>query len=275
MADVFPDRETISRTKGLNAVEHIDSTILYDQGGHKFLFLGWEEQEEETAVQTNQYVITSGDEVMLLDPGGAHVFPRVLANVAEIVDLRKIRHIFYSHQDPDVSSGITLWLSMAERATVHISGLWVRFLPHFGIYDTKRIAAIPDKGETLPFGKGAAMKLIPSHFLHSTGCFSLFDPVSRVLFSGDIGAAIFPKGGRYPEVGNFENHVRLMEGFHRRYMASNAACRKWVSLVRALGADVIAPQHGAIMKGENVSKFLDWFERLECGVDVLGDIYGR
>ena len=161
-------------------MEHIDSTILYDQGGHKFLFLGWEEQEEETAVQTNQYVITSGDDVMLLDPGGAHVFPRVLANVAEIVDLRKIRHIFYSHQDPDVSSGITLWLSMAERATVHISGLWVRFLPHFGIYDTKRIAAIPDKGETLPFGKGAAMKLIPSHFLHSTGCFSLFDPVSRV-----------------------------------------------------------------------------------------------
>ena len=164
---------------------------------------------------------------------------------------------------------------MAERATVHISGLWVRFLPHFGIYDTKRIAAIPGKGETLTFGKGAAMKLIPSHFLHSTGCFSLFDPVSRVLFSGDIGAAIFPKGGWYPEVGNFESHVRLMEGFHKRYMASNAACRKWVSLVRALGADVIAPQHGAIMKGENVSKFLDWFERLECGVDVLGDIYGK
>ena len=83
------------------------------------------------AVQTNQYVITSGREIVLLDPGGAHVFPRVLANVAELVDLKAISHIFYSHQDPDVSSGITLWLSMAERAMVHISELWVRFLLHF------------------------------------------------------------------------------------------------------------------------------------------------
>ena len=70
-----------------------------------------------------KYVITSGREIVLLDPGGAHVFPRVLANVAELVDLKAISHIFYSHQDPDVSLGITLWLSMAERAMVHISEL--------------------------------------------------------------------------------------------------------------------------------------------------------
>ncbi|NLD96165.1 MAG: MBL fold metallo-hydrolase, partial [Synergistaceae bacterium] len=160
--------------------------------------LGWEEQEEEVAVQTNQYVISSGGEVVLLDPGGAHVFPRVLANVAEMFELKDIRHIFYSHQDPDVSSGITLWLSMAEKATVYISGLWVRFLPHFGIYDVKRIKAIPDKGETLSLSNGKKMTVIPSHFLHSTGCFSLYDPTSKILFSGDIGAAIFPRGTRYP-----------------------------------------------------------------------------
>ncbi|HRV97661.1 MAG TPA: MBL fold metallo-hydrolase, partial [Aminobacteriaceae bacterium] len=128
-------------------MQHVSSLTLYDQGDHKFIMLGWEEQEEEVAVQTNQYVISSGGEVVLLDPGGAHVFPRVLANVAEMFELKDIRHIFYSHQDPDVSSGITLWLSMAEKATVYISGLWVRFLPHFGIYDVKRIKAIPDKGD--------------------------------------------------------------------------------------------------------------------------------
>jgi flavorubredoxin len=34
-----------------------------------------EEQEEEGVVQTNQYMILHEDEVILVDPGGAHVFP--------------------------------------------------------------------------------------------------------------------------------------------------------------------------------------------------------
>jgi len=150
---------------------------LYDDPRHKYLLLGWEEQEEEGVVQTNQYMILHEDEVILVDPGGAHVFPRVLANVAEKVNISHIRNIFYSHQDPDVSSGITLWLSLAENAKVHISGLWVRFLPHFGVYDQKRIAAIPDQGGSLSLRDGTRLELIPSHFLHSTGQFSLYDPV--------------------------------------------------------------------------------------------------
>ena len=238
--------------------------------------LGWEEKEEGMAVQTNQYIIVSGKEIVLLDPGGAHVFPRVLANVAELVDLKAIRHIFYSHQDPDVSSGITLWLSMAEKALVHISELWVRFLPHFGVYDERRLVPIPDKGDTLNVGTGVRLMLIPSHFLHSTGCFSLYDPLSKILFTGDIGAALFPKGKRYPIVSDFESHLPYMEGFHRRYMASNAACRSWVRRINSLDVETIAPQHGAVIQGrENVKKFLSWFEGLRCGSDIVDQIYGH
>ncbi len=257
-------------------MRHVSSLTLFEEGDHKYIMLGWEEQEEEVAVQTNQYVISSGGEVVLLDPGGAHVFPRVLANVAELFELRNIRHIFYSHQDPDVSSGITLWLSMAEKAAVHISGLWVRFLPHFGIYDVKRISPIPDKGETLSLANGKKLVILPSHFLHSTGCFSLYDPASKILFSGDIGAAIFPRGGRYPVAEDLDSHLKYMEGFHKRYMASNAACRRWVKMVSALDVEHIAPQHGAFIRGrQNVKKFLSWFENLACGVDILDEIYGR
>lgn len=67
-------------------MRHVSSLTLFEEGDHKYIMLGWEEQEEEVAVQTNQYVLSSGGEVILLDPGGAHVFPRVLANVAELYD---------------------------------------------------------------------------------------------------------------------------------------------------------------------------------------------
>lgn len=257
-------------------MQQLESFPLFEEKDHRFIMLGWEEKEEGMAVQTNQYVVTSGKEIVLLDPGGAHVFPRVLANVAELVDLKSIRHIFYSHQDPDVSSGITLWLSMAEKATVHISELWVRFLPHFGVYDERRIAPIPDRGETLTLSGGVRLVMVPSHFLHSTGCFSLYDPRAKILFTGDIGAALFPKGKRYPVVTDFEAHLPYMEGFHRRYMASNAACRSWVRSVRSLDIETIAPQHGAVIQGrENVGKFLSWFEGIRCGTDIIDQIYGR
>ncbi len=251
------------------------STIpLYESSGHRYLLLGWEEQEDVGAVQTNQYLVVHGDEVALLDPGGAHVFPRVLANVAELVSVDKIRHIFYSHQDPDVSSGITLWLAIAEKARVHISELWTRFLPHFGVYDQQRIVPIPDRGGSIAFSDGYKLEALPAHFLHSTGHFSLYDPASKILFTGDIGAAIFSKGGRYPRVKDFDAHRRLMEGFHQRYMGSNAACQKWVDTVSSRDIRTIAPQHGAVFEGEHVTKFFEWFRHLKCGMDLLDTFYG-
>ncbi|MDN5335212.1 MAG: hypothetical protein PWR02_238 [Synergistales bacterium] len=251
------------------------SLTLYEDQTCQFLLLGWEEQEEEGVVQTNQYVIKSGNEAVLLDPGGAHVFPRVLANVTELVPLNNITHIFYSHQDPDVSSGITLWLSMAERATVHISGLWTRFLPHFGVFSQNRVSAVPDGGGEITLKNGHKLELIPAHFLHSTGQHSLYDPVSKILFTGDIGAAIFPPGKRYPVAENLHDHIRYMEGFHRRYMASRKALSFWVDMVSQKDIEAVAPQHGAVIKGkDNVKHFFDWLADLECGVDVMEDWYG-
>jgi flavorubredoxin len=253
--------------------EIIQGKVLYEDEDHKFVWLGWEEEEEEGLVQTNQYLIVSGGKGVLLDPGGVYTLPRVLATISSYIDPDDIHYIFFTHQDPDVSSGIAVWLDNTP-ADVYISKLWVRFVPHFGSLSTSRIKGIEDHGGEIVLPNGARLRFIPSHFLHSTGNFSLFDERSGILFSGDIGAAVFKHGERYLFVEDFEEHVPLMEGFHRRYMASNKACRLWVNKVRALNPNMIAPQHGAIFKGPAVEKFLSWFERLQCGVDILETIYG-
>lgn len=252
----------------------VENTLLFDDGKHKFYFLGWEEKEQEI-VQTNQYLIVDGNEALLLDPGGAHVFPRVLANVSEIIEPSKIKYLFYTHQDPDVTSGIILWLSIAGNSKVYISSLWVRFLPHFGVYNQNRIVGIPDTGTTIRFKSGNTVEIIPAHYLHSTGNFVLYDSTSKILFSGDIGTAIFQKGNRYRETDDFESHLKNMELFHKRYMTSNVACKKWVDTVSKKDIRIIAPQHGAVMKGECVKKFFNWLRDLKCGVDLIDEIYGR
>lgn len=252
-----------------------ENITLYDDGTHKFILLAWEEKEEEGIVQTNQYIILDGNEAMLLDPGGAHVFPRVLANVSEIVEPSKIKHIFFSHQDPDVTSGITLWMSIAENAKIYISTLWTRFLPHFGIYDQRKVVAIPDKGDKLRLSSGTELEFIPTHYLHSTGNFTLYDPRAKILFSGDLGTAIFNKGQRYVFVEDFSAHTKLMEGFHKRYITSSVALKKWLTIVEPKQIDIVATQHGALFRDTNVKKLFDWFKGLRCGIDIIDEIYGR
>ena len=68
----------------------------------------------------------------------------------------------------------------------------------------------------------------------------------------------------------FAAHVPHMEGFHRRYMASNRALRAWARMVRGLDIETIAPQHGAMLRGRPVVEaFLGWCEGLACGIDLL------
>jgi flavorubredoxin len=65
-------------------------------------------------------------------------------------------------------------------------------------------------------------------------------------------------------------HIPHMEGFHRRYMGSNKACRLWANMARGLDMDFLVPQHGCYFKGKvAINAFLDWIEKLECGIDLF------
>lgn len=242
--------------------------VLYDKDDHKVIWLGWDEDENGEAVQTNQYLVIHKGKGTLVDPGGVHLFSRVVAVISNYINIENIENIFFSHQDPDVSSGIALWLGVT-RAKIYISKLWIRFMPHFGIIDQKRMIAVPDKGGELPIGDGMKLDLIPAHFLHSPGNFAAWDETAGILFTSDIGAAVFEPKNKYLFVENFQEHLKIMEGFHKRYMSSNQACRNFVQKLTDKTIHIVAPQHGALFRDDLVDRFLTWLENLRCGVDVI------
>jgi len=249
----------------------INGRVLYEDADHSFIWLGGETKYRKGVIQTMQYLIIDHGRGTLLDPGGVHLFSRVVASLSRYISIDKIDTIFFSHQDPDVSSGIALWLG-ATSAKVYVSELWTRFLPHFGIVDASRVLPIPDKGMTLALGPGAEARCVPAHFMHSPGQFNLFDVKSRILFTGDIGAAVFNEGQETVFVEDFARHIPLIEGFHKRYMASNQIVKRWCDSVRRLDPAMIAPQHGAVYKGESIKAFLDWLSALRCGVDLIDQL---
>lgn len=245
------------------------NTVLFDQGGHRNILL--EDFSEGAAVQANQHLIIHGKEAMILDPGGHKIYNKALSATFNELGGAKLTHLFFSHQDPDIVAAANGWL-MTTDAEGYVSALWQRFVPHFGLdrLVVSRLHAIPDEGTRMLLD-GAELIVLPAHFLHSCGNFHVYDTVSKVLYSGDLGASL---GQDYVKVPDFDAHLKYITGFHKRYMACNKALRAWADMVRQLDIETIAPQHGAMFCGPEMSRrFIDWCADLECGVDVMGDIY--
>ncbi|MCC6465600.1 MAG: MBL fold metallo-hydrolase [Planctomycetes bacterium] len=247
-----------------------EATVLFEQGDHRWIWLGTDDGAGE-GVPANQYLVQDRGRGLLLDPGSVLDFARTISNLSRFAEPATLDYLFFSHQDPDVSSGVPMWAGVTKAKLV-MPAIWARFLPHFGEFDQTRIQGVPDKGSTLALGK-SELRVIPAHFLHSTGNIVLYDPVARYLFTGDIGTAIMPPGDNSLYVQDFSKHLKLMEGFHKRYMASNAACRNFVERINHLAIDAIVPQHGRIIRGDDVKRFKDWFRELRCGVDLLAEMY--
>ncbi len=243
--------------------------VLFDNGSHKNIL--FEDIDSGLAVQANQHMIVHDGSGMVLDPGGHKVYNRVITSTFSQLRGGKLKYLFLSHQDPDIVAAANGWL-MTTDADAYISALWVRFVPHFGLdrLVEERLRPIPDEGMVLDLA-GCPLSICPAHFLHSPGNFQVYDPVARILYSGDLGASL---GAAYREVPNFDDHIQYMGGFHRRYMASNRAMRAWAGMVRGLDIEIIAPQHGALFRGKAmVNSFIDWCESLPCGLDLMPDTF--
>jgi len=244
-------------------------TVLFDNGVHKNILL--EDFGHGEMVQANVHFIVDSGEGMILDPGGHKVFKHLLQEIGVLIGIDNLKYILFSHQDPDIVAAANGWL-MTTKATALASKLWIRFIPHFGVdrLVADRIKPIDDSGTIVKLGQ-SDLYIIPAHWLHSPGNFQVYDPVSKILYSGDLGASL---GQDYIFVENFEEHIKYMEGFHKRYIASSRALKNWAKMVRQLDIEMIAPQHGAIFKGKDmVNKFINWVENLQTGVDIMDDVY--
>lgn len=243
---------------------------LYKDKTHEVLMFADLIEEDGQAVQANQFLICDGDTGAIIDPGGNLAFNELFLNMSKHFPPSKLAYLIASHADPDIIASLDRWMT-STRATLVISRIWERFAPHFtkvGKTDD-RVVGVPDAGGRLPLG-AHELWLLPAHFMHSEGNFHFYDPVSRILFTGDLGASLVSgKQAREP-VTDLKPHLPNMEGFHRRYMVSNKILRLWVRMARELDISMIVPQHGAPIAGTKaINDFLAWIDNLQCGIDLF------
>lgn len=246
--------------------------IIYQRGEHQWAVVARDQDKPGYVIDTNEYLITFRGESLLTDPGGMEIFPAVFSALSQEVDMTTIKCLFASHQDPDIISSLALWLEVNPELRCYLSWLWESFVPHFGGNDTTFIS-IPDEGMELNLN-GLTLQAVPAHYLHSSGNFQLYDPAAKILFSGDVGAAMAPPEEDNLFVENFDKHIRYAEGFHRRWMGSNIAKLDWCDRISKMDIDMLCPQHGSIYQGNDVERFINWFSELPVGSGVKTDKSG-
>ena len=239
-------------------------TKIYE-GSYQWIMYGRDENKKDNIIDTNQYIVRTANKCLLLDPGGVELFAPMLAAALHHAPVEEITDIFASHQDPDIISSLGLWDQAIPHAKLHAPALWEGFLRHFGCESIEYVG-IPDNGGMIQLDN-VELQIIPAHYLHSSANFHVYDPKAKILMSGDVGAAI-EEAGSPIFVDNFDAHVEKMRFFHQRWMPSNQAKRDWINRVRELDIDIMAPQHGRIFKGDDVKRFLDWFEALQVGTGI-------
>ncbi|MDE2369239.1 MAG: FprA family A-type flavoprotein [Burkholderiales bacterium] len=240
-------------------------TVLFDRDGHRCLMFS--DLSGDHAVQANQFLVVDGDTGALIDPGGNLAYNELYIGMTRHFAPARLATILASHADPDIIAALDRWMT-ATPAQVYISDLWVRFAPHFckpGKTEG-RITGIPDAGLKIPVGRDSLWAL-PAHFLHAEGNFQFWDPVSRILFSGDLGVSL--GGDPTQPIESLAAALPRMEPFHRRYMASGRILKLWARMARQLPIAMIVPQHGAPLSGAAVGEFIAWVETLDCGIDLM------
>lgn len=247
------------------------ATELYNDGQHIVLmFSDLVPEEENEVVQANQFLLVNNGRGILLDPGGNMTYNELYMRMNQYFPPKNLDFVFASHADPDIIASLNRWLT-GSTTKLLISRIWARFVPHFcnlGKTDG-RVISIPDEGACIRLGD-TQYTLLPAHFLHSEGNLQFYDPVSKLLFSGDLGASLLPTPQAALPVTDFAAHIPSMRGFHMRYMVANKVCRYWANMIRTLDVEGIVPQHGAPMLGKPmVAEFVNWIENLSCGIDLL------
>jgi flavorubredoxin len=238
-------------------------TYFYENGDHAWGAVARDPERPNYLIDTNEYLVVSGEEALLCDPGGSEIFAAVFAAIAAETNPLNIKALFASHQDPDIISSLALWLGFNPEIKCHLSWLWSSFVPHFGGHG-ETFVSIPDEGSIVPVGR-LRLEAVPAHYLHSSGNLHLYDEKARILFSGDVGAALLPPEMDALFVTDFDRHIRHAEAFHKRWMGSKEAVLDWCERAGRMPIDMLCPQHGAIYQGEDVMRFINWFAELDVG----------
>jgi signal transduction histidine kinase len=219
---------------------------------------------ENDPFQCHPYFIENGDESILVDPGSMLEFDELVRKVKTLSNFKSIKYIILHHQDPDLAAAVPEIERLINRDDLLIvthSRMTV-LIKHYLV--TSSYYEIDKHNNTLETSSGFKLNFLTTPYCHSPGAFVSYEPESKTLFSGDIFGGIEESWEFYAKDDYFEKAKK----FHEEYMPSKDIFNYALSKIEKLDINLIAPQHGSIIKKEYVNELIQKMKNLDCGLYI-------
>lgn len=206
----------------------------------------------------NPYLIVVKGEGILIDPGSIPDFPKVAFKLSSVLGFNKIKYIVISHQDPDLASSIPVFEKVINNKDLRIiTTERVSFLTHYYGFNTPY--RLVEEGP-LVFN-GRRFEFMRTPYLHAPGAFITYDPRNKVMFSSDIFGAFSEEWDLYAD----KKYPQKMYSFHHNYMPPGKVLANQIKKFEKLDLELIAPQHGSIIKKELIPACFKALKTMKVG----------
>jgi signal transduction histidine kinase len=213
--------------------------------------------------QCHPYFIENGENSILVDPGSMLEFEAVVEKVNTISSMKNIKYIILHHQDPDLAASVPEMEKLINRDDLLII-THSRMVPLVKHYLIQSKYYEIDKHQHMLESGNLKLEFLTTPYCHSPGAFITYEPITKTLLSGDIFGGIEESWEFYAGDDYFEKAKQ----FHAEYMPSRDIFNYTLSKIEALDINLIAPQHGSIIKKEQIAPLIIQMKALECGLYV-------
>lgn len=211
--------------------------------------------------QCNPYLVLDEDRALLIDPGAAQHFPVVMRKVLEIIDPQQIEAICLTHQDPDLCGCLPIIEEIINNPNLQIIAepSAKPFISYYGI--KQKVTGIQEIQYELKLNKKHFI-FIPTPYLHAPGAMVIYEKNSKVLFTSDLFGGYYNNDSVLGYVHGFEG----FENFHKIYVPHQEILNSTLDYLEKLDIKMIAPQHGAVLSGEDIKKAFSILRNIKSGV---------
>jgi len=214
--------------------------------------------------QCHAYLINNKDESVLIDPGSKLTYEVTRKKILKITELKNIKYFICHHQDPDIVAcmqDIFDEIGTENRYVVTHWRAWA-LLKHYN-WNVK-LYEVEEHMWKLKL-ESRLLRFIFTPYMHFSGAFCTYDTKTKVLFSSDIFGGFTDKFELYAKSADY--YFEKMKPFHEHYMPSSAIVNHGLDNIEQYKPiNLIAPQHGSIIKKEYIDRIMSQLRQLKCGL---------
>ncbi|PMQ01998.1 MAG: histidine kinase [Dictyoglomus sp. NZ13-RE01] len=225
----------------------------------------------------NTYLVRLGGKKrkinLIIDPSPLEYFNDLVLVIKDIIGkIEDLDIVYVNHQDPDLTSSVPGLLSMNKDAVLITSEDTWRLMKSYGIEKERYQPVEHFPNRRLNLDSGEFLEFVPTPFCHFRGAAALYLPSKKILFSGDLFAGLSTKNT--DDIFADKNSWAGIKAFHQIYMPSKPALVNAIDNIGRLSPlpEIIAPQHGDIIKGDLIIDFSKRINDLEVGLEYIQDM---